>query len=290
MFFLSNPERFQISKLRNQLGDLTLFGRRDLIKGDITFSYKKFLLFWGYGKTHVKNIARFAIVRPMKEDIERKVGYSFQNPHLLELAFTHRSYWNENKESCKGHNERLEFLGDSVLGMLVAEYLYKTLPEADEGSCSKLRSQIVAADACAAYIQKLGVESYLRLGRGEQLNGGKGRESIFADLFEALLGAIYLDSNYESVKKIFLSHFLADITDRIEMPSRNWKAELQDYTQKEFQKTPVYTVLEESGPSHEKLFVVAVFIDEKCLGEGRGASKKEAQVEAARMAIQEINR
>ncbi len=237
----------------------------------------------------MKNIARFVIVRPMKEDIERKVRYSFQNPELLELAFTHRSYWNENKESSKGHNERLEFLGDSVLGMLVAEYLYKALPQADEGSCSKLRAQIVAADACAGYIQKIGLESYLRLGRGEEMNGGKGRESILADLFEALLGAIYLDSNYENVKKIFFSHFLSDIRARIAMPSRNWKAELQDYTQKEFQKTPVYKVLEESGPSHEKLFVVAVFLDRKRLGKGSGASKKEAQVEAARMAIEEIN-
>ena len=224
----------------------------------------------------------------MKEEIEKKVGYSFTDPSLLELAFTHRSYWNENKETCPGHNERLEFLGDSVLGMLVAEHLYKTLPHADEGTCSKMRAQVVAADACAAHVQKLEIDGHLRLGKGEQLNTGKGRDSILSDLFEALLGAIYLDGGYEKVKQFFFTHFLAEIIARIEMPARNWKAELQDYAQKSFQATPTYEVLEEFGPSHKKEFRVAVLVNGQQVGEGTGLSKKEAQVEAARIALTDI--
>ena len=225
----------------------------------------------------------------MKEEIEKKISYTFQDRKLLELAFTHRSYWNENKETCEGHNERLEFLGDSILGMIVAEHLYKTLPHADEGVCSKMRAQIVAADACAAHVQKLNVESYLLLGKGERMNSGKGRESIMADLFEALLGAIYLDSDYERVKKFFFTNFLAEIIARIEMPARNWKAELQDYAQKEFQETPTYSVLTEEGPPHQKEFLVAVLVHGKQVGEGKGSSKKEAQIEAARIALQGIH-
>ena len=224
----------------------------------------------------------------MKEEVEKKIGYHFNDPELLELAFTHRSYWNENKESCKGHNERLEFLGDSILGMIVAEHLYKTLPHADEGTCSKMRAQVVAAEACAEHVRKLEIDSYLRLGKGERLNTGKGRDSILADLFESLLGAVYLDSCYEKVKQFFFTHFLAEIVARIEMPARNWKAELQDYAQKSFQQTPTYKVLEEFGPAHRKEFRVSVMIDGKQVGEGTGLSKKEAQVEAARTALMDL--
>lgn len=283
--FFCDSKRLEITQFRDELRNFPLLLSRDRFKGQVTLSYKKLLLFWGNGKTHGRNIACWAIVRPMKEEIEKKIGYCFQDGALLELAFTHRSFWNENRESCPGHNERLEFLGDAVLGMLVAEYLYQTKDEADEGSCSQMRASIVAADACATYVQKLGLGDYLLLGKGERLNTGKGRDSILADLFEALLAAIYLDSGYERVKKFFFTNFEREIEQRLKMPLRNWKAELQDYAQRSFQVTPSYELLEEFGPSHEKHFRVAVLIAGEKIGEGTGLSKKEAQVEAAKQAL-----
>ncbi|MCH9610193.1 MAG: Ribonuclease 3 [Chlamydiales bacterium] len=226
----------------------------------------------------------------MKEEIEKKIGYSFQDSALLELAFTHRSFWNEHQNSCLGHNERLEFLGDSILGLLVAEYLYTSLPDASEGSCSKIRAQLVAASACAEHVKALEIDSYLRLGKGEQFNQGKGRDSILADLFEALLGAIYLDGGYQVARSFFFDNFLEAIQSQQAAPERNWKADLQDYTQKHFQLTPAYEVLEEFGPSHKKEFRVAVLMGNEKIGEGCGLSKKEAQKEAAKAALLEIER
>jgi ribonuclease III len=217
--------------------------------------------------------------------IEKKIQWEFQNKELLLLAFTHRSFWNENQGKVNTHNERLEFLGDSVLGLLVADYLFSHYPGLDEGLLSSHRSQLVDAPACAAYLQKLGVETFLLLGKGEQMNTGKGRESILADLFEALMGAIYLDQGLEGARRFFFTHFNQEVVKIITTPQRNWKAELQDYTQKYYQQTPHYVVLEESGPAHCKIFHIAVWIDEKKWGEGAGASKKEGQVQAAKDAL-----
>ncbi|MFN0065442.1 MAG: ribonuclease III [Chlamydiales bacterium] len=220
--------------------------------------------------------------------IEERLDIQFRDPHLLLLAFTHRSFWNENRDEVTEHNERLEFLGDSVLGLLIAEHLYTTLQEEDEGTLSQLRAQMVEARACAAYLQKLGLESYLLLGRGEQMNAGKGRESILADLFEALMGALFLDQGMESTKAFFLHHFIEDISAHLAMPMRNWKAELQDYCQKNHKITPLYEVLEESGPAHNRQFYVVVWVGEKKRGEGRGSSKKEAQAAAAQATLEAI--
>lgn len=225
----------------------------------------------------------------MEKEVEEKIGYTFKDKELIRLAFTHRSYWNEHKETTSDHNERLEFLGDSVLGLLVAEHLYHTLPHMDEGVLSKLRSGVVAAEACADYSKKLGVDSYILLGKGEQLNA-RGRESIHADLFEALIGAIYVDGGAAAAKKFLFTHFLGEIQERVVSPSRNWKAELQDYAQKKYQETPTYEVLEEFGPAHQKEFRVAVVIQSKKAGVGIGASKKEAQTAAAKAALEEIEK
>lgn len=223
-------------------------------------------------------------------EIEKILRVRFNNRELLKLAFVHRSFWNENQEFSKNHNERLEFLGDSVLGLIVGEYLFRHYPHFDEGRLSTLRSQLVDAPACAMYVQKLGVDRYLLLGKGEQSNVGKGRESIQADLFEALIGAVYLDQGLEFAQNFFFSHFQEEVDHMIAEPHRNWKAELQDYTQKTFQQTPIYTVLEESGPAHKKMFRVAVSIKEGKMGEGEGSSKKEAQVQAAKDALQQIEK
>ena len=219
------------------------------------------------------------------EIVESKLKLTFQNKTLLKLAFVHRSFWNENQGSIPNHNERLEFLGDSVLGLLVADYLFDQHPGLDEGSLSVLRSQLVDAPACATYVQKLDISSFLLLGRGEQMNRGKGRESIIADLFEAIIGALYLDQGLEAVRKFFFCHFKEEVERIVAAPQRNWKAELQDYAQKNYQQTPIYEVMEESGPPHRKKFRISVWINEEKWGEGEGSSKKEGQTEAAKNAI-----
>jgi ribonuclease III len=220
--------------------------------------------------------------------IEEKLHYFFEDKHLLALAFTHRSFVNENRGITTVHNERLEFLGDSILGMVIAEYLYKHFPTTSEGHLSHLRSRLVEAQSCIVYIQSIDVESFLLLGKGEQRNGGKGRYSILSDLFEAIIGAIYLDSGIESVKKFIFDNFSQQIGEIVREPERNWKAELQDYSQKKHQHPPIYSVIEETGPDHSKEFKVAVLINNKEVGVGKGLSKKEAQQAAAANAFKTI--
>jgi ribonuclease-3 len=218
--------------------------------------------------------------------IEAKVGYQFKDESLLERAFIHRSFINENRGVVKGHNERLEFLGDAVLGVLVSDFLYSKLPDHPEGELSYLRSRLVEATTCAMYIEKLDVQSFILMGKGESMNQGKGRMTILADLFEALIGAIYLDGAMEEAHRFFFSHFRSFITEIIESPTRNWKAELQDYCQKNYQKPPTYEVINEEGPDHEKTFYVVVKLDNQILGKGAGTSKKEAEQMCAQQAIE----
>jgi len=220
--------------------------------------------------------------------IEKKIDYFFIDKDLLVLSLIHRSFVNENKATVQQHNERLEFLGDSVLGVITTDFLYHRLPMAPEGLLSQLRSRLVDAQACAQYVQKLGLADFILLGKGEKRSEGKAKVSILADVFEALIGAIYIDGGVSAAKTFLLDHFMGDMEVAIESPSRNYKAELQDYSQKKFQKAPVYKVAEESGPDHAKTFYVIVFVDERELGSGRGASKKEAEQQAAFDALSKL--
>ena len=220
--------------------------------------------------------------------IEEKIKYTFKNKQLLVLAFVHRSFFNEHRDLVQQHNERLEFLGDSVLGLIISDYLYATLPAESEGFLSHLRSHIVEAGSCAALLGKLGVAQHVLLGKGERMNDGRGRETILADLFEALIGAIYLDSDIASSKAFFFQHFSEKIEEHLRKPLRNWKAELQDYSQKKHQKPPAYKILKESGPDHSKVFHVLAYIDEVEVGEGTGSSKKEAEAAAAEDALKKL--
>lgn len=222
-------------------------------------------------------------------EIERKVGYTFQNRSYLTLAFVHRSYVNENRDAAE-HNERLEFLGDSILGFLMADYLYHNLPGTPEGELSYLRSRLVEAVSCVVYVQKLKIEKFLLLGKGERLNDGRGRESILADLFEAVMGAIYLDGGVEAARRFMFDNFTQEVTEILKTPVRNWKAQLQDYCQKIFHMTPIYKMMSETGPDHSKIFKISVFINNTEMGWGEGASKKEAQQAAAQCAIEEIEK
>jgi len=221
-------------------------------------------------------------------EIETALGVVFQDRSLLVSAFVHRSYINENRQIVH-HNERLEFLGDAILGYLIAEYLYHQLPDAPEGDLSNLRSKLVKGTACVMYVQKLNVEKYLLLGKGERLNDGKGRESILADLFEAIIAAIFLDGGIAAVQTFFFRHFFQEVESFIKMPTHNCKALLQEYTQKYYHQQPHYRMINEDGPDHNKVFCVAVNIGENELGRGYGASKKEAQQASALDAISRLN-
>jgi ribonuclease-3 len=222
---------------------------------------------------------------PQLSEVEDRLGYQFKNKKLLEQAFIHRSYYNEHREQTLEHNERLEFLGDSVLGLLISDYLYHHLPTQAEGELSRLRAHLVEASSCAKFLFKLGLGPFVLLGKGERMNEGRGRDTILADLFEALLGAIYLDGGIAEVKRLFWMHFEKEIQAILEHPARNWKAELQDYSQKKYQTPPVYKVISETGPDHSKIFLVAAFLGDEEAGRGTGSSKKEAEQAAAQDSI-----
>lgn len=215
------------------------------------------------------------------EEVEERLGYEFTNKDLLLMALVHRSFVNEHKEMNGRHNERLEFLGDSVLGLFIADYLYHRLPGHPEGQLSQLRSRLVDANSCAQYLQKLDLQNYIQLGRGEKMTEGKSKTSILADAFEAVVGAIHIDGGWSMAKSFLLCHLEAVIESVIGSPPRNYKAELQDYSQKHFHKAPVYKVMQESGPDHAKVFHVIVLLNDKEAGLGIGASKKEAEQRAA---------
>lgn len=225
----------------------------------------------------------FAELMQSVPQIEERLHYTFKDRSLLALAFVHRSFLNENRD-VKEHNERLEFLGDSVLGLIMSDYLFRVLPGTPEGDLSFLRSRLVEAPSCVTYVQKLQVEGFLLLGKGERMDG-RGRGSILADLFEAIVGAIYLDGGLEETKRFIFGHFAVEIEATLKMPISNWKAILQDYCQKHFQQTPFYAVLSESGPDHNKRYRVLVSIPDGELGQGEGNSKKAAQQAAAEDAM-----
>jgi len=222
--------------------------------------------------------------------IEELLGYTFSDKELLFLAFTHRSFFNENRERVSGHNERLEFLGDSVLGLIVSGYLYNHLPSRSEGHLSHLRSHLVGAESCSLYTKKLGIEGFLMLGKGEAANVGRGRERLLADLFEAIIGAMYLDGGWQASEVFFFRHFSDEVEQAMAEPLRNWKAELQNYGQKKTQRPPEYQIIEEVGPPHSKTFVIAAVIDGVEIGRGEGASKKLAEQAAAEDALRHIEK
>ena len=221
--------------------------------------------------------------------IEEKLNYSFMNKQLLVLSFVHRSFFNENKNLISQNNERLEFLGDSVLGLIVSDYLYAYLPQEAEGHLSHLRSHIVEAGSCSQLLNQLDVAQYILLGRGERMNDGRGRETILADLFEALIGAIYLDGGLPAAKQFFFDHYSSNLVDSLAKPLRNWKAELQDFSQKKHQKPPFYRIVKELGPDHSKTFQVIVCVGDVDIAEGVGASKKEAEQAAAENALNKLS-
>ena len=219
--------------------------------------------------------------------LQEKLQVEITNSSLYYIATCHRSFQNEAKKSI-GNNERLEFLGDSILSLVVSDFLYREFPDFTEGELSFAKSKLVDAQACAAYARQLQIDSLLLLGKGETQNLGKGRDSVIADFFEAVLGAMYLDKDIEAVKKFLMERFFSTWKDSTLRKEENEKVLLQEYSQKKFQQTPEYRTLSEEGPDHDKKFIVSVSINGNQLAEGMGSSKKQAQLNAAKAALEAL--
>lgn len=219
----------------------------------------------------------------MKRDLhelEKKIGYSFKDRELLENALRHSSYANEHKREHLKDNERLEFLGDAVLEVSSSDFLYHNYPEMREGDMTKLRASIVCEPTLAQCAAVIELGSFLRLGKGEELTGGRGRDSVVSDALEALIGAIYLDGGFASAKEFVEAFILKDVENK--KLFYDSKTILQEIVQSAFKGEQMsYHLLREEGPAHERTFVVQLFIGEKGFEEGRGRTKKSAEQEAA---------
>lgn len=219
---------------------------------------------------------------------EETVGVSFNDLELLRQAFTHRSYLNEHRGELAGHNERLEFLGDAVLELVSTHFLYTKFPDKHEGDLTAYRAALVNATTCAEVATELGMNDYLLLSRGEAKDTGRARGVLLANAFEALIGAIYMDQGYDAARDFIHAHLLPKIDQIIK--TRSWqdaKSTLQEKSQESHGVTPSYAVLEETGPDHDKQFIVGVYIADKMMAKGTGKSKQEAEQSAARAAIEE---
>lgn len=224
-------------------------------------------------------------VTPYQEFAKKVFGATFSNPELLVLAFTHRSYVNEHKKSADGHNERLEFLGDAVLELVVTEFLYQNYTE-PEGILTNWRSALVRTESIGAAAKKLEFEPMLRLSKGEKRGSERARQQILANSFEAVTGAIYLDQGYDAAKKFIHDNIISTLPTILETGSwRDPKSYLQEVAQEKDGHTPVYKVLSEDGPDHDKIFTLGVFIGTKLRGSGSGSSKQAAQQKAAEEAL-----
>jgi len=221
------------------------------------------------------------------DDLQGKLGYRFKKPELLKAALTHSSYANENKKSGIVSNERLEFLGDSVLGMTVAALIYKEKPKMPEGQMTRLRAELVCEKSLAALAVTFGLGECLLFGRGEEKGGGRERPSILADSVEAVLAAIYLDGGFAPVTRLVKKH-LAPRIDRADAENTDFKTALQEVIQEKPGQTINYQIIDESGPDHMKLFTVEVKLNGSTIGCGIGKSKKEAEQTAAKSALGEL--
>ncbi len=218
--------------------------------------------------------------------MEKIAGYKFRDKSLFKKALTHSSYANEKNCSC---NERLEFLGDSVLGLVVSNYLFEKLGEYNEGDLSKIRASLVCEESLAKIARKIDLGRLVRLGRGEELSGGRNRNSILSDTFEAVLAAIYLDSNFKTAEAWIMMVMEDEILEGMKGKFyHDYKTLLQERLQKESHSRVTYRTLREEGPDHNKQFVVEVLRDGVALNEGKGGTKKEAEQMAARVCLENL--
>jgi ribonuclease-3 len=222
--------------------------------------------------------------------LEGRLGHRFSDPRLLDRALTHRSRANEDATGIVRDNESLEFLGDAVLGFVIADHLFREFPQFDEGQKSKIKAALVSTTTLSERARKIGLGEFLALGRGEEKTGGRNKHALLADGYEAVLAALYLDGGMEEARGFVMREF-ADLLEDVRSPEfwgRDYKSALQELVQSEELPLPEYLVADESGPDHRKVFRVQVRIQGRLMGEARGASKKAAEQEAARQAMDRL--
>lgn len=217
---------------------------------------------------------------------EKSIGVTFKDKKILTIAFTHRSYLNENPNTGLEHNERLEFLGDAVLELIVTDFLYAKYKDEPEGMLTSYRAALVNATIIAEIALSLGMNDFLLLSKGEAKDTGKARQYILANTFEALLGAIYLDQGYETAEKFVKTYLLPRVDEIVSKKLwRDSKSLVQEMAQEHVGVTPSYKVIQESGPDHDKHFVIGIFFGDEQIAEGKGKSKQEGEQQAAEAAL-----
>ena len=223
----------------------------------------------------------------MINELEKAIGYEFRNITLLQNALSHSSYANERWHDSLKRNERLEFLGDSVLGMLVADYLYRTFPDRPEGELTRMRADMVCEKTLATVANRLGLGQHLMLGKGEELGGGRSRESILADAVESVIAACYLDGDMDAAVQ-FIQKFILVNVPVTKLHNADYKTALQELVQQKKNQVLAYRLVGESGPDHDKQFRVELTLNGEVVGVGTGSSKKRAEQAAAQAAIERL--
>lgn len=214
--------------------------------------------------------------------LEKIIGFKFHNIDLLKKALTHKSYAAETGNS--QYNERLELLGDSILGSAVVDYLYNKYPDQNEGRLSQLKSQIVSGQNLSKWARELKLGDFIFISKGEEASGGRKRDNLLSDTIEALIAAIYLDSGFDAARRFVLNY----LTKQKRLTVNDAKSKLQELVQSKYKTLPDYRILDESGPDHEKIFEIGVYIKRSLMGTGKGRSKKEAEQSAAKFALRKI--
>lgn len=220
------------------------------------------------------------------KELMKKISYKFRNEEYLKEALTHRSYSNENNRDKQFDNEKLEFLGDAVVNLIVTEYIYNLGEGKKEGELAKLKSQIISEPVFSSIASDLKLGNYLYLSNGEIMSGGRNRKSILGDAFEALIGAIFKDSDYYTTKEIAMKYLMEKIENINDIEGTgDYKTILQELLQGEYRKMPEYELIKTAGPDHDKIFEISVKLNDKIIGNGSGKSKKEAEKNAAKEAL-----
>ena len=225
----------------------------------------------------------------MIKDLEAAIGYRFQNITLLQNALTHSSYANERWHNSLLSNERLEFLGDSILGMVVAEYLYRNFPDRPEGELTRMRADMVCETSLAQIANRLDLGKHLLLGHGEERFGGRTRASILADAVESVIAAAFLDGGMTAAEGIITRFVLCDVPVS-KLHNQDYKTALQELVQQKKNQVLRYQLVSESGPDHDKVFTAQVLLNDRIVGEGTGSSKKRAEQDAARVALEQLKK
>ena len=229
--------------------------------------------------------------RKDSEELLKKIGYKFKNKMYLKEALTHRSYSNEIERGKRFNNEKLEFLGDAILNLITTEYIYELYEKKTEGELAKLKSQIISEPVFSTIASDIELGEYLYLSNGEIMSGGRNRRSILGDAFEALIGAIFKDSDYYTAKNVALKFLLGKINKLEEIEGTgDYKTVLQEFVQGKYRKMPEYKLLGTKGPDHDKVFEICVRWNNKIYGVGVGRSKKEAEKHAAKEALEKLNK